>query len=233
MQLFYCPQINEGLDFLGTEESRHCVKVLRKKTGDVIHLTDGSGKFYEAQLTDLNQKKCTFKILSSTTKNKNSFFIHIAIAPTKNSDRIEWFIEKAVEIGVDKISFLKTSFSERNNINLERIQKKAVSAMKQSARARLPEFVGIEKLNIFLKSNTEDQQFVAHLEGESTPNLGQLAFPGKNYLILIGPEGGFSDEEIVMIKEKQFKVAKIGDYRLRTETAGIVACTILNNINHS
>jgi 16S rRNA (uracil1498-N3)-methyltransferase len=232
MQLFYCPQINEGLDFLGTEESRHCVKVLRKKTGDVIHLTDGSGKFYEAQLTDLNQKKCTFKILSSTTENKNSFFIHIAIAPTKNSDRIEWFIEKAVEIGVDKISFLKTSFSERKSINLERIQKKAVSAMKQSVRARLPEFVGIEKLSIFLNSNTEDQRFIAHLEGESTPNLRQLAFPGKNYLILIGPEGGFSDEEIVMIKEKQFKVAKIGDYRLRTETAGIVACTILNNINH-
>lgn len=232
MQLFYCPEIVDGSDFLNLEESRHCVKVLRKMSGDVIHLTDGFGKFYEAQLTDLNPKKCSFKILSSTQAEKNSYFIHIAIAPTKNSDRIEWFIEKAVEIGVDKISFIQSTYSERKNINLARIQKKAVSAMKQSVRAGLPELAPMQKLNRFLNSNTEDQQFIAHLEDESTPYLEQLANPGNSYLILIGPEGGFSDEEILMIKEKQFSVAKIGDYRLRTETAGIVACTVLNNINH-
>ena len=232
MQLFYCPEIVDGSDFLNLEESRHCVKVLRKLVGDLIHMTDGLGKFYEAQLTDLNPKKCSFKILSSTPEKKNNYSIHIAIAPTKNSDRIEWFIEKAVEIGVDKISFIQTSYSERKNINLARIQKKAVSAMKQSVRATLPELAPMEKLKLFLDSNTEDQQFIAHLEGESTPYLEHLANPGNSYLILIGPEGGFSDEEILMIKEKQFKLAKIGDYRLRTETAGIVACTMLNNINH-
>lgn len=232
MQLFYCPEIVDGSDYLNFEESRHCAKALRKMVGDLIHITDGSGKFYEAQLTDLNQKKCSFKILSSTPAKKNNYSIHIAIAPTKNSDRIEWFIEKAVEIGVDKISFIQTNYSERKNINLTRIQKKAVSAMKQSVRASLPELVPMEKLNIFLNSNTEDQQFIAHLEGESTPYLEHLATPDNSYLVLIGPEGGFSDKEILMIKEKQFKVAKIGDYRLRTETAGIVACTILNNINH-
>ncbi len=232
MQLFYCPEIVDGSDFLNLEESRHCVKVLRKMVGDLIHITDGSGKFYEAQLTDLNPKKCSFKILSTTPAEKNSYSIHIAIAPTKNSDRIEWFIEKAVEIGVDKISFIQTNYSERKNINLERIQKKAVSAMKQSVRAKLPDLGPMKKLKLFLDSNTEDQQFIAHLEGESTPYLEHLANPGNSYLILIGPEGGFSDKEILRIKEKQFKVAKIGDYRLRTETAGIVACTILNNINH-
>ncbi len=232
MQLFYCPEVVDGSDFLNLEESRHCVKVLRKIVGDLIHITDGSGKFYEAQLTDLNPKKCSFKILSSTSAKKNNYSIHIAIAPTKNSDRIEWFIEKAVEIGVDKISFIQTSYSERKNINLTRIQKKAVSAMKQSVRAGLPELVPMEKLKLFLDSNIEQQQFVAHLEGESTPYLEHLAHPGNSYLVLIGPEGGFSDEEILMIKEKHYEVAKIGDYRLRTETAGIVACTMLNNINH-
>lgn len=231
MQLFYCPDLNEGSDFLDSEESRHCIKVLRKNFGDLIHITDGLGKFYEAQLTDLDPKKCSFKILSSTSVRKNSYSIHIAIAPTKNSDRIEWFVEKAVEIGVDKISFIQTSYSERKNINLTRIQKKAVSALKQSVRAKLPELVTMEKLNQFLKFNAEDQKFIAHLESESTPHLEHLATPNNSYLILIGPEGGFSDEEILMIKEKQFKVAKIGDYRLRTETAGIVACALLNNIN--
>lgn len=232
MQLFYCPEINENTGFLDLEESHHCVKVLRKKAGDLIHLTDGLGKFYEAQLIDLNPKKCAFNILSSTSENKKNYSIHIAIAPTKNADRIEWFIEKAVEIGVEKISFIQTTYTERKNINLGRIQKKAVSAMKQSVRATLPEIAPIEKFDAFLSSNAEDQKFIAHLESDSTPSLDHLASPKKSYLILIGPEGGFSDEEIFLTKEKQFKIAKIGNYRLRTETAGIVACTMLNSINH-
>jgi 16S rRNA (uracil1498-N3)-methyltransferase len=232
MQLFYCPGINKGDDFLDVEESLHCVKVLRRKTGDLINITDGLGNYYQAQLTDLNPKCCFFKVVSSKPEKKKNYTLHIAIAPTKNSDRIEWFIEKVVEIGVDKISFIQTSYSERKTINLDRIKKKAVSAMKQSVRAFLPELAKMEKLNNFFSSVTEDQKFIAHLEDETTEYLKNLVNPGNNYLILIGPEGGFSDEEILMAKRKQFQVVKIGDYRLRTETAGIVACTILNNINY-
>jgi len=232
MQLFYCPGIDKGDDFLDREESRHCVKVLRKKTGDLIHITDGKGVFYQAQLTELNPRKCLFKVLSSESSKKNNYNIHIAIAPTKHSDRIEWFVEKAVEIGVDKISFIQTSYSERKTINLDRIRKKAVSAMKQSVRSFLPELESMEKLSFFLNSEMGSHKYIAHLEGETTESLEHLANPGNCYLILVGPEGGFSDEEISMVKNKQFKVVKIGDHRLRTETAGIVACTILNNINH-
>ncbi|MCK5469194.1 MAG: 16S rRNA (uracil(1498)-N(3))-methyltransferase [Cyclobacteriaceae bacterium] len=232
MQLFYCPGINNGDDFLDIEESRHCVKVLRKKTGDLINITDGLGNFYQAELADLNSKKCFFKILSSKSVKKNNYSIHIAIAPTKNSDRIEWFIEKAVEIGVDKISLIQTSYSERKTINLDRIKKKAISAMKQSVRAFLPELATMEKLSIFFNSAAEDQKFIAHLEDETTESLEHLVTPGTSYLILIGPEGGFSDEEISMAKSNQIKIVKIGNHRLRTETAGIVACSILNNINH-
>ncbi|MCK5277718.1 MAG: 16S rRNA (uracil(1498)-N(3))-methyltransferase, partial [Cyclobacteriaceae bacterium] len=168
MQLFYCPWINKGDDFLDIEESRHCVKVLRKKTGDLINITDGLGNFYQAELADLNSKKCFFKILSSKSVKKNNYSIHIAIAPTKNSDRIEWFVEKAVEIGVDKISLIQTSYSERKTINLDRIKKKAISAMKQSVRAFLPELATMEKLSIFFNSAAEDQKFIAHLEDETT-----------------------------------------------------------------
>ncbi|MCK5700527.1 MAG: 16S rRNA (uracil(1498)-N(3))-methyltransferase [Cyclobacteriaceae bacterium] len=232
MQLFYCPGIHKGDDFLDSEESRHCVKVLRKKVGDLIHITDGAGIFYKAQLTDLNPRKCIYKILTSESSKKNNYNIHVAIAPTKHADRIEWFVEKAVEIGVDKISFIQTSYSERKTINLDRIKKKAISAMKQSVRAFLPELAPMEKLSFILNSDTEDQKYIAHLEGETTESLEHRATPGTSYIILIGPEGGFSDEEISMAKSKQFKVVKIGNHRLRTETAGIVACTILNNLNH-
>ena len=232
MQLFYCPGLHGGDDFLNGEESLHCAKVLRKKTGDLIDITDGFGNFYKAQLSDLNPKKCFFKVLSSQSIPENNFFIHIAIAPTKSSDRIEWFIEKAVEIGIDKISLIRTSHSERKSINLERVKKKAISAMKQSVRAFLPELVQMVDLNKLLTSGIEDQKFIAHLESPTTEYLENAANPGKSYLLLIGPEGGFSDDELSKAKENQFSVVKIGDYRLRTETAGIVGCTTLNQMNH-
>lgn len=232
MQLFYCPTIREGDTFLNQEESRHCVKALRKKSGDILQITDGFGNFYKCELKEVDHRKCSFSILSSNLTQKPDFSIQIAISPTKNLDRIEWFVEKAVEIGIDEISFIQTSYSERRSIKLERIKKKAISAMKQSMRAYLPIIHEMVPLNSFLKNSTADQKFVAHLENKETKHLLHEAKTSKKYLVLIGPEGGFSEEEILMIKENDFKVVKIGDYRLRTETAGIVACSTLHDINY-
>ncbi len=231
MQLFYCPEIVEGQDYLDEEESRHCAIVLRKKAGDLIHITDGAGHLYTAQLTGLNPKKCPFILSEKEKKEKPSYFIQIAIAPTKNTDRIEWFVEKAVEIGIDKISFIRTAFSERKSINIERIRKKAISAMKQSIRVYLPEFEEIKELDAFLNIRLDNQKFIAHLENIETPYLSERAWPNGNYTILIGPEGGFTQNELDLIRSNQFELVKIGNHRLRTETAGVVACTILNDIN--
>ena len=192
MQLFYCPGLKKGDNFLDPEESRHCSKVLRKKAGDLIQITDGLGHFCEVQLKDLNPDRCSFEIHSTKFSKKPDFSIHIAIAPTKNTDRMEWFVEKTVEIGIDKISFISTEFSERTRINLERMRKKAISAMKQSMRTYLPVISDVEKLDNFLANAKEDQKFLAHLENQHTKNLKYLASPGRSYLILIGPEGGFS-----------------------------------------
>ncbi len=233
MQLFYCPNIPNSENFLDREESLHCAKVLRKSIGDVIDITDGKGKFYTAKLSEIHAKKCHFQILSERVETQKENAIHIAIAPTKSNDRIEWFVEKAVEIGIDKISFLQTFHSERKSINMDRIHKKAVSAMKQSVRATLPELASMENMAFFLKDTAEKwegQKFIAHLEGENTPQLKSLVKPMNDAIILIGPEGGFSEIEISQTKEYGFQVAKLGDHRLRTETAGIVACTLLNGL---
>jgi len=232
MQLFYCSTIIDGENYLSQEESRHCTKVLRKKSGDLIQITDGLGNHYEGELTDVNPKKCGFKITSIKFRKKPYYSIHIAIAPTKNLDRIEWFVEKAVEIGIDKITFIQTAFSERKHIKINRIKKKAISAMKQSVRVYLPEISEMVNLNAFLKTAQGDQKFVAHLEGDETKHLLDEAKASQNYVILIGPEGGFSDDEISKIKENDFDIVKIADYRLRTETAGVVACATLNDINY-
>ncbi len=232
MQLFYCPGLKDGDTFLDSEESHHCVKVLRKKEGDIIDITDGHGSFYKAQLLNLNPKKCLFNIISCVESEKEDYFIHIAIAPTKNTDRMEWFVEKAVEIGVDKISFIQTVNCERRTINLDRIKKKAISAMKQSVRAILPEVMEMEPFLKIINGEKKDQNFIAHLDEIQTPFLERIAKPGVNYLLLIGPEGGFTEEELSLARAQQFQSVKIGNFRLRTETAGIVATTILNQINH-
>lgn len=234
MQLFYCEGIRDNQLFLDPEESHHCTHVLRKKTGDVIAITDGQGRIYQAQIENLNKKKCTFSVQSFEEFLRPEHHIHIAIAPTKSSDRIEWFVEKAVEIGVDKISFIYSEHSERKFLNLDRVKKKAKSAMKQSLRAYLPELAPLQTLHDFLEQTSEYQnKFIAHLDNKDSKHLADLAGKSEEYLILIGPEGGFSEGEVSLLKQQGYKAAKIGDYRLRTETAGIVACSILNDLNRS
>ncbi len=231
MQLFHCPDPLEGV--LSPSESHHCVKVLRKTTGDEIDVTDGKGRLLKCKLLEANAKQCRFEILSFTEIPKPSHSIHVAIAPAKNAERNDWFIEKAVEIGVDRITFLQCRYSERSRINLERTEKKVVSAMKQSLRVWKPLIEGMMKFDDFLMNAGGDQKFMAHLDDNSTPYLHTAAKPGQHYVVLIGPEGGFSDEEIDEAKAAGYQSVRLGDHRLRTETAGLAACHVLNLINFS
>ena len=233
MQLFYCPEISLKNYNLSEEESKHCSRVLRKRKGDQIDITDGKGTFYSAELSEVSPKKCTFNILSSQTFKRSGYSIHIAIAPTKNIDRIEWFIEKSTELGIDKITFLKTAHSERNKINIDRIRKKTISAMKQSLQPFATKVMDMSSISDFLKTVDESHRYIAHLDEEGGQFLATKAAKDQNYVIMIGPEGGFSSAEIELCKKSNFESVTLGKSRLRTETAGFVACTILNMINYS
>ena len=230
MNLFYQPGIPEGIIYLDAEESRHVVRVLRMSEGDQLNLTDGKGFFYFAKITNADPKKCQFKILDRKETQKRNFYIHIAIAPTKNADRIEWFVEKAVEIGVDEISFILCKNSERKVINLERVEKIAVSAMKQSQQARLPKINEVVPFQKILNSPL-DQKFIAYVDSSNPKHLQSAAQLNKKYLILIGPEGDFSNEELELATQHGFEKVSLGTNRLRTETAGLVAVQVLGLVN--
>jgi 16S rRNA (uracil1498-N3)-methyltransferase len=232
MQLFYLPEIVEGSKQLSEEESMHCVRVLRMKEKDTIQIVDGQGGFYKAEIVKADPKKCVFEV-KETEKNfgKRSYRIHIAIAPTKNTDRAEWFLEKAVELGVDEISFIKTEHSERKHINSDRLKKIAVSAMKQSVKAWLPLIHELVTFKEFVNQNIEGQKFVAHLEAGEKKHLKDAAIAKGKYCVLIGPEGDFSPSEIELALNHKFIPVTLGQSRLRTETAGVAACHILNLIN--
>ena len=164
MQLFYQPNIPEGIHYLDDEESRHAVKVLRLTEGSEIQLTDGKGSFYQAKITKANPKKCEFEIINQSIQQSHPTFRHLAIAPTKNLDRIEWFLEKAVELGIDRITFLNCEHSERKVLKLDRLEKKAISAMKQSGQAFLPQLDEMTALKSFLKETSADLKFIAYVD---------------------------------------------------------------------
>jgi 16S rRNA (uracil1498-N3)-methyltransferase len=229
MQLFYQPDIPFGALFLDDEESRHAVRVLRLKEGDAINITDGKGNFYSATIEDANPKKCSFVVVTTTAVPKKNFHIHIAIAPTKNSDRTEWFVEKATEIGIDEISFLLCKNSERKVINLARIEKIAVSAMKQSQQAWLPQLHEIAPFKKIIEA-TADQKFIGFVDSTNPVHLKALAQPKQKYVMLIGPEGDFSHDELELALQHGFEKVSLGANRLRTETAALVACQLLNHI---
>lgn len=231
MYIFYSPHIAEDNFQLEEEESRHAVKVLRLKEGEIVTLVDGKGGRYEAEILKADAKRCALKIIRSEKNvGKKDFFIHLAIAPTKNLDRMEWMVEKCVEIGIDKISFVRCQRSERKVVNNERIEKIAVSAMKQSLKTYLPEIKEMISFNDFLNFSLEEQRFIGHLEEGDKKDLQNAAQKSGNYCILIGPEGDFSPQEIEDAKNKGFIPVNLGPSRLRTETAGIVSCMTLNLI---
>lgn len=229
IQIFYQPSIRDNHFFLNAEESRHCVKVLRKQEGDAIIVVDGKGKFYHARITDANPRQCTFSVEERQTEEIKNFHIHIAIAPTKNADRLEWFVEKAVEMGIDEISLLICGYAERKKLKTDRLERKAVSAMKQSLKATLPVIHQPVLFSEFIQqARPEQQKFVAFVSDAPTPHLFHAASPISQYIVLIGPEGDFTPEEIRLSRQQGYQSISLGQSRLRTETAGIVACQTLH-----
>ncbi|KAF0235953.1 MAG: RsmE family RNA [Prolixibacteraceae bacterium] len=232
MQLFYVPNISGTEIVLDETESKHAVRVLRLQNGNQVEIIDGEGGFYKAQITDSNHKKCRLNIVESQKEfGKKNFHLHIAIAPTKNIDRFEWFLEKATEIGIDEITPLLTSHSERKAVNHERLEKILVSAMKQSLKAYLPKLNEMTAFKELVVSNKTENKYIAYCDEIQKTHLKDLVHRGKDTLILIGPEGDFSAEEVQLAIENGFSVVSLGNSRLRTETAGIVACHIVNLAN--
>ena len=232
MNLFYQPEIPQGTHHLDREESHHAIRVLRMEKGAVLELTDGKGAFYTAKIVKSDPKKCEFEITEKKEVARRNFQIHIAIAPTKNADRIEWFIEKATEIGIDQISFMLCKNSERKSINFERLEKVAVSAMKQSQQAWLPRLSEMTAYKEILLTAAE-QKFIAYVDAANPKQLHSISKPKKSYVVLIGPEGDFSKEELELAEKNTFEKVSLGPNRLRTETAGLVAVQSLNLIQLS
>jgi 16S rRNA (uracil1498-N3)-methyltransferase len=232
MHLFYSPVVTQGPNFLGEQESWHCTRVLRLSEGGTIHLTDGLGNLYECMIQIADPKKCVVNVVSVQSeylKRKN--YLHIGIAPTKSMDRFEWFLEKATEIGIDEITPVFCTHSERIRIKTERLQKILVAAMKQSLKAYLPKLNEPADLKNFLSKDFTGQKFIAYCESGEEDELQKMYQKGANALILIGPEGDFSHEEIALAKKQGFIPISVGKSRLRTETAGIVACHTITLLN--
>ena len=227
MQLFYLENPKDEI-ILSAEESKHATKVLRKKEGDILNFTDGKGYFYKAKITVADTRKCRLEIVSSQQKEKqHNYHLHIAIAPTKNMDRFEWFLEKATEIGIDEITPIICSRSERKVIKTERCNKILLSAMKQSLKFHLPKLNEAISFNDFIKQDFNGTKYIAHCEDGEKKELKTVDKTEK-HLILIGPEGDFSQKEIDLAFKNQFKAVSLGTSRLRTETAGLVAVHTIN-----
>jgi 16S rRNA (uracil1498-N3)-methyltransferase len=232
VNLFYEPKINGPSVTLNKDDSGHLARVLRANTGDTIHLTDGKGFFYECVVVNPNPKKCLVKIIKKEAgKEERSFRLHIAIAPTKNISRFEWFLEKSTEIGINEITPLLSGHSERKVIKTDRLNRVLIAAMKQSLKSHLPELKEITKFKDLINKPFNGQKFIAYVDNGLEDELFHICQKDTDTLILIGPEGDFSREEISEAADHGFKPVKLGPSRLRTETAGVVACHTVNLVN--
>ncbi|GAB3556478.1 16S rRNA (uracil(1498)-N(3))-methyltransferase [Spirosoma fluminis] len=229
MHLFYQP---EPVQHLSEDDSRHAVKTLRLSVGEPIAVTNGHGNRYSAVITQADVRRCAFRITDTETTPARPFAIQICVAPTKNIDRIEWFVEKAVEIGIERISFFFGQHSERRVLRLERLEKIAIAAMKQSLQSYLPRLDEAVSFADVLKTADGEQRFMAHLPANQQPDhLAKWAATGGTYTVLIGPEGDFAELEIQQAIAAGFQLVTLGTNRLRTETAALTACQLLNFIN--
>jgi len=234
MQLFYTPDIDPSLPqyFLSEEESKHAVRVLRLAVGDEVTLIDGKGGLYKAEINDAHPKRTILQINAVTTEfNKRNHYLHIAIAPTKNLDRVEWFLEKATEIGIDEITLIICQRSERKEAKVERLDKIITSAIKQSIKAYHPVLNAPVALNQFLKQPFDGQKYIAHCDEGEKISLAQAIEKQNRYLILIGPEGDFTPAEVDAALQNGYKAITLGESRLRTETAALEACFEVNFLN--
>ncbi|GAB3922076.1 16S rRNA (uracil(1498)-N(3))-methyltransferase [Larkinella terrae] len=230
MHLFYQPDA-ESNSFLSEEESRHCVKTLRLSKGATIDVTDGNGKRHKCVIITADPRRCTFRIVETEFEPPRPYRIHLAVAPTKNSDRIEWLVEKAVEFGIDQFSFFIGQHSERRMLKTDRLEKIAIAGMKQSLQFYKPVINPLMEFETALTLSA-DHRYIAHLpENEPAASFFKTAQPGGTTLMLVGPEGDFSANEIVQAVEKGFKMVTLGSTRLRTETAALAACHTIHLIN--
>ncbi|HAE67601.1 MAG TPA: 16S rRNA (uracil(1498)-N(3))-methyltransferase [Sphingobacterium sp.] len=236
MQLFFTPDLNPSLEnfILSEEESKHAIRVLRMDTGDRLHLIDGRGGLYEAQIIDPHPKRTVITILNVEEEfQRPKYHLHIAVGPTKNIDRIEWFLEKATEVGIQEITPVICEHSERKEVKLDRLNKLVVAAMKQSLKAYLPKLNPAVSFKQFLREIPTEgvQKAIAHCVDAEKKYLNQVLEPDQHYIILIGPEGDFSEEEIDLALQMGFHPISLGEARLRTETAALAACMEVSLLN--
>lgn len=230
MHYFYAPDIDSGNYTLDQVQSRHAVRSLRLKEDDNVVLLDGKGGVYACIIIDVKADNCILKIESKEQIPESKFKIHIAIAPTKSMKRFEWFLEKATEIGVHEITPLKCERSERDTINMNRQEMILITAIKQSGQAYVPIIHPIANLFQFIAHDC-DQKFIAYLGGDATAHLSTVYQKEQDVHIVIGPEGDFTDTEVKIALDSGYKAISLGPNRLRTETAGVVACSIINSLN--
>jgi len=226
VQLFYNPDITESTEMFAfpKEESKHILRVLRKKEGDILHITNGKGWLLEAKIKQSDIKNCKVEIVSKTFHKAKDYTLHLAVAPTKMNDRYEWFLEKATEIGLDSITPIICDHSERKVIKRERFEKIIQSAMKQSLHFYLPKLNDAMRFSDFIKQDFSGQRFIAHCEDLYKKSLKKELKSKTEVTIIIGPEGDFSVKEIKMALQHAFIPLTLGETRLRTETAAVVAC---------
>jgi 16S rRNA (uracil1498-N3)-methyltransferase len=228
-QIFYAPEIETKL-MLPEEEAKHCLQVLRKKMNDQVLVINGKGSFFEVKLLSENPKQCSVQIMKKyADTHTRPYYLHIAIAPTKNIERIEWFLEKCTEIGIDEISFLQCKHSERKEVKTERLEKICIQAIKQSQKAFLPKINPIIPFSKFLEQNLAEytERWIAHVHTKQPIVFQQIVQAKGKICVLIGPEGDFENSEVTKALEKGFQAVSLGNSVLRTETAGIFVCCSL------
>ena len=235
MQLFYNPNINETTESFSfdKEESKHIVKVMRKKGGDILFVTNGLGFLFKTEIVLGSDIKCTVKIVSIEKSEKPKYHLHLAVAPTKMNDRYEWFLEKATEMGISEITPIICDHSERKFVKSDRFDKILQSAMKQSVQFYLPKLNEPITFKEFIKQKKEGLLLIAHCEETAKKSLKSVVKPNESVTLLIGPEGDFSNKEIAQAIEKNYFPVTLGATRLRTETAAIVACHSIVFINEN
>lgn len=232
MQLFFAENTESNFYTLSEEESKHCVRVLRLNSGDEIFLTDGAGTLCRCRILEAHPKRCSVEVVERQRDfGRHSFYLHVAVAPTKNSARMEWFVEKAVEMGIDEITPVVCDHSERCVVKQERLEKIAISAMKQSLKAFKPVVNAPTPIASLLATPFDGQRFIAYCDGDRRTPLRSLYQTGSNALILIGPEGDFSPAEVEAALRADFLPVTLGPCRLRTETAALAAVAFFNLSN--